>query len=207
MGIASSLLNESFFIPTPSLTEANLPDQTGRVHVVTGGYTGVAFEEATVPSGGEEKQRRPKRFADPGSNSGQSKAGNVFLASEFSRRHGGGSSSPSSSPPSSILSVAFNPGNLRTELQRHMPWTRELWVRLLLYPAVYGAYTELYAGWSPGITAGKHGNGGYVIPWGRDGMAGLRNDVLAGLEGQEKGGTGVAGEFWEWCERETEEFT
>lgn len=44
-------------------------------------------------------------------NYGQSKVGNVFLAREMAK----------STPETGIVHVAFNPGNLRTELQRH--WT------------------------------------------------------------------------------------
>lgn len=32
---------QSLFIPKPTLTEKNLPDQAGKVHIVTGGYAGV----------------------------------------------------------------------------------------------------------------------------------------------------------------------
>jgi retinol dehydrogenase-12 len=41
----------------------------------------------------------------------QSKTGNMFLASEFARRteHDG------------VIHVAFNPGNLKSPLQRHLP--------------------------------------------------------------------------------------
>ena len=42
-------------------------------------------------------------------NYGQSKVGNLFLAREFAR----------STPQIGITHVSFNPGNLRTELQRH----------------------------------------------------------------------------------------
>lgn len=45
------------------------------------------------------------------SNYGQTKAGNVFLAREFAK----------STLQTGVVHVAFNPGNLRTELQRH--WT------------------------------------------------------------------------------------
>lgn len=37
-----------FFPPTPSLTEANLPIQKGKVFIVTGGYSGVGYELATI---------------------------------------------------------------------------------------------------------------------------------------------------------------
>jgi hypothetical protein len=35
---------QCFFIPQPPLTEKNLPDQSGRVFIVTGGYAGRADE-------------------------------------------------------------------------------------------------------------------------------------------------------------------
>lgn len=37
-----------FFIPTPTLTEKNLPDQNGRVHIVTGGYAGCGKELSKI---------------------------------------------------------------------------------------------------------------------------------------------------------------
>ena len=40
MGITWS----QFFPPSPTLTEANLPSQKGKVFIVTGGYSGVGFE-------------------------------------------------------------------------------------------------------------------------------------------------------------------
>jgi NAD(P)-dependent dehydrogenase (short-subunit alcohol dehydrogenase family) len=44
MGVTFS----QFFPPKPSLTEQNLPDQTGKVFIVTGGTSGVGFELATI---------------------------------------------------------------------------------------------------------------------------------------------------------------
>lgn len=37
-------MNQSFRLPAPTITKENTPNQKGRVHVVTGGYTGVGFE-------------------------------------------------------------------------------------------------------------------------------------------------------------------
>ncbi len=48
MGVLARFWNQSFFIPKPSLTEKNLPDQTGRVFIVTGGYTGCGKELAKI---------------------------------------------------------------------------------------------------------------------------------------------------------------
>jgi hypothetical protein len=33
-------IRQCAFIPTPTLTEKNLPNQSGRVFIVTGGYAG-----------------------------------------------------------------------------------------------------------------------------------------------------------------------
>ena len=44
MGVTFSQL----FPPKPALTEANLPSQTGKVFIVTGGYSGVGFELCTI---------------------------------------------------------------------------------------------------------------------------------------------------------------
>lgn len=39
---------QSFRIPAPPLTEKNLPDQTGKVFMITGGYTGVGAELSSI---------------------------------------------------------------------------------------------------------------------------------------------------------------
>lgn len=38
------LYHESFFIPEPTLTEKNCPDQTSRISIITGGNTGVGYQ-------------------------------------------------------------------------------------------------------------------------------------------------------------------
>lgn len=39
--LSQAVLTQSAWIPTPTLTEKNLPSQAGKVHIVTGGYAGV----------------------------------------------------------------------------------------------------------------------------------------------------------------------
>lgn len=68
---------------------------------------------------------------------------------------------------------------------------------LISYKAVYGAYTELYAGFSQDITLEK--NGAWIRPWGRIGE--LRQDILDSRS-KEEGGTGNAEVFWNWSEEE-----
>lgn len=63
MATALRLLQQGMFIPHPSLTEENLSDQTGKVHIVTGGYSGIGHElvkilyskNATVYSAGRNR--------------------------------------------------------------------------------------------------------------------------------------------------------
>lgn len=73
---------------------------------------------------------------------------------------------------------------------------------LVSYPAIYGAYTELWAGWSPSATTDDSGR--YVIPWGRFGE--YRADIVRSTRLPEAGGTGVAARFWDWCEKETRQY-
>ncbi|KAK7750954.1 short-chain alcohol dehydrogenase [Diatrype stigma] len=126
-------------------------------------------------------------------NYGQSKVGNVFFAREFAK---------ATTAHTGVVHAAFNPGNLRTELQRH--WTGlDHWITdKILFPPVYGAYTELFAAVSPELTPDK--SGAYIYPWGRLGSlpAGIENSLKTGSEG----GSGVAAKFLSWCAKQTEEF-
>jgi len=121
-----------------------------------------------------------------------SKAANYLLGYEFGKRFGS----------DGVLHNCFNPGNLKTELQRHA--RREYGdmalkiLDLMLYKSIFGAYTELYAGLSPDLTIEKH-QGGFVWPWGRAGT--VRSDISAECK------TGGKSEkLYEWCERETGKF-
>lgn len=157
---------------------------------LTSPANGVAFDDAGAPVA----------HTDQNLNYGQSKAGNVFLASELARREGGGGGGGGGA----VVTNAWNPGNLRTELQRHQGWLlRTVLDKALLYESVYGAYTVLWAGWAE--EAGRAENSGrYVAPWGR--FHGNRKDVEDGRRSGEEGGTGAAAMLWDWCEKETRAF-
>ncbi|KAL1980998.1 hypothetical protein VTN96DRAFT_3262 [Rasamsonia emersonii] len=134
----------------------------------------------------------PKIPSDPMSNYMQSKVGNVFLAHECAKRLGG----------EGILSMSVHPGLMKTELQRHMnPMVGKI-MHLILKPAKYGAYSELYAGFSPDVTL-EH-NGGLIIPWGRHGT--IPEDIARGLKSTGEGGMGLSQRFWDWCVRETRRY-
>lgn len=77
---------------------------------------------------------------DVGSDYAQTKVGNVLLAIKTQELLG----------DAGVVSTNFNPGNLKSELQRHS-FGAAIWSQLL-YPARYGAYTELWSGWSEDVT-------------------------------------------------------
>ncbi|KAH8597208.1 hypothetical protein B0O99DRAFT_569034 [Bisporella sp. PMI_857] len=123
---------------------------------------------------------------------GVSKAGNFYHGTEFAKLYGS----------EGILSLPLNPGNLKSDLQRHVPGLQMKILSWLLHPAIYGAYTELFAGLSPDITMQQ--NGSWIVPWGR--FLPVRKDVLAGSKNISEGGTGVASKFWEWSEEQVKPF-
>ncbi|KAJ5577230.1 short-chain dehydrogenase [Penicillium sp. DV-2018c] len=127
-----------------------------------------------------------------------SKAANNLLAAEFGKRY----------KSSKVLSVAFNPGNLNTDLTQHMmlPYLESIeriLQRCILWPSRYRAYTELYAGLSPELTI-EHHSGAFIWPWGRVGHQ--RPDIEDSLRPESEGGSRKAAKLWEWCDRETIEF-
>ena len=80
-----------------------------------------------------------------------------MLASEFARNH--------PFHDNKIITNAWNPGNLKSDLQRHASKVRLMATSWMLFPSVNGAYTELFAGWSE--DAGRVENHGkYIWPWG-----------------------------------------
>lgn len=124
---------------------------------------------------------------------GVTKAANYFLGHEFGKRFGGNDG---------VLHNCFNPGNLQTELQRHAVVAYgKVAMRVLdvlLYPAVFGAYTELWSGLSGELTV-QRDQGGFVVPWGRKG--GVRSDVA-----EECRDGGKSEMLWDWCGRETAKY-
>ena len=73
---------------------------------------------------------------------------------------------------------------------------------MLFKGPVYGAYSELYAGFSPELKA-EH-NGGYVMAWGR--IAPFPEDISKALKVKVEGGSGVGQAFFNYCDRETKEY-
>ncbi|PNP82622.1 hypothetical protein FNYG_03853 [Fusarium nygamai] len=148
-----------------------------------------------TPKGGlvwDEVKKEPKVVKDQMENYMMSKAGNLFLAHETSRRLGS----------QGIISVAVNPGFLKTELQRHMPGPVSFMMGLMFKSPKYGAYSELFGLLSPDITADN--NGALIYPWGRIGC--IPDDIKVSLKNGQEGGTGLSKAFADWCEREIRQY-
>jgi len=123
-------------------------------------------------------------------NYGSTKAGNLWIASQFAKRY---------AKDDGVVQLCFNPGNLQTELTRHYNWLKAKALGSILYPSVFGGYTELYCAVSPDLNVQSEAQ--YVVPWGRIGE--YRTDIAEALKSEAEGGTGHAAKFWNWIEKHT----
>ncbi|KLU83751.1 hypothetical protein MAPG_02802 [Magnaporthiopsis poae ATCC 64411] len=179
-------------VSTAASTSSSSPNSSS-VRVV---WVSSSAAELLSPSGGgldienlnyeKKNESKEKRYAI-------SKAGNYLHACEYARRV----------RDQGVVSVAVHPGVLETDLTRHMgavmtkllSWTVQ-------YPAVYGAYTELFAGLSPEV--GIERSGEWVAPWGR--FDTMREDIVQASKHVEEGGTGIGLKFWEWSEEQVKPY-
>ncbi|TDL27094.1 NAD-binding protein [Rickenella mellea] len=162
----------------PTLLETAKTSPDGKVRVVNTSSSMHMFANLHFDTFRDGKKRAQMRTTKLYA---QSKLGNVAFARELARRYG----------DQGIVSTSLNPGNLKTDLQRHVPSLLRKILDLSLYPAPYGALTQLYAGTSPG---GADLNGKYLIPWARVGTA--RKD-------SSDPETGVS--LWEWLEEQVKD--
>ncbi|TDL20586.1 NAD(P)-binding protein, partial [Rickenella mellea] len=110
----------------------------------------------------------------------QSKFGNVVFARELARRYA----------DQGILSFSLNPGNIQTDLQRHLGARTRGLMNYMLYDPPYGALTQLYAGTSPEVV---DLNGEFFIPWARKGKPHPKTQDPA-----------VGEKLWEWLEAQVQ---
>jgi len=120
---------------------------------------------------------------------GVSKAGNYFQSMEYGKRFG----------DDGIVSVSMNPGNLKSDLGRTAGFLGQNLHWLFSYPVVNGAYTELYAAFSPEVK-----NRDWVIPFGRQGS--ISKSLQDNAKDESEGGKGTARKFWEWLEEQVKEY-
>ncbi|KAI2616153.1 NAD(P)-binding protein [Hypomontagnella submonticulosa] len=145
-------------------------------------WTGSVQIDINAPYGGIDYERIEKPTTVALEEYGASKAGNWFLAVEAAKRWG----------KYGIISVCGNPGNVLTGIYASQSWLYMLFLKtFVLYKARYGAYTMLFAGFSPEVN--EDNNGAYIWPWGKIQPI-ARPDVLQAAS------EGKATRFWEWCE-------
>ena len=166
----------------PTLLHTAKSASSAAVRVI---WTSSIAVDGTAPNGGMNISELTEIPSNQQRNYLNSKTGNWFLASALADQVGS----------DGILSVTQNPGNLKTGLLRHAPWSVKLLgyaLTPILYSAKMGAYTELWAGLSQDLKIEDGGK--YVVPWGRL-HPNPRPDLVAALKSQENGGTGIAALF------------
>jgi len=147
-----SFLFTKLLTPVLISTAKALAHAPGAVRVV---WVSSSAAEATSPTHGvpmEKIDHYAKNDGAPlsrGARYGVSKAGNWYHATEFARRY---------TASSGVVSVALNPGNLKSDLTRSSS-AAEKWIleNFVQYPVINGAYTELFAGLSSEVTVEKSG--------------------------------------------------
>ncbi|KAE8446079.1 hypothetical protein EG329_012587 [Mollisiaceae sp. DMI_Dod_QoI] len=181
-----TLLLESILIRTATLPDT--PKFSVRIVWV------VSLLQGGIPPEGMqfESSGTPKVLTKFMENYMQSKVGDAWLAADFAERLG----------KDGVMSVSLHPGLMRTELQRHWPLPARVLMNILFKPCVYGAYSELYAGFSPDVKPEQ--NGGHLMAWGR--AADMPPDIVKGLKSKSEGGTGAAKKFFEYMNREIQEY-
>ncbi|KAH8651235.1 putative estradiol 17 beta-dehydrogenase [Xylariales sp. PMI_506] len=132
-------------------------------------------------------------FKDHTERYGMSKVGDWALGVEYARRH----------KDDGIISVPINPGNLRTELARSQGVVFRKLAGMIVYPPINGAYTELFAAFSPELTKTDWSKY-WVIPFAR--IAPLRQDLPRAATLESEGGTGGTHKFWEWNEEQVKPY-
>ncbi|KAI0172775.1 NAD(P)-binding protein [Hypoxylon sp. FL1284] len=176
----------------PLLRKAAASSPPGATRVV---WTGSLSIESLSPPGGvdmpllDQLNADGKGCQDSPREYGMSKVGNWFLAIEGARRWG---TETAPGKGDALVSVAENPGQIDTPAYRYQS---QLFMKLLrptMYPPKMGAYTALFAGFSPEI--GPERNGVYILPFGRLQEKSTRQDIVKGIE------NGKTREFWDWCE-------
>ncbi|OCH86008.1 NAD(P)-binding protein [Obba rivulosa] len=153
MQFGTNVLGHWYFteLLMPALLEGAKTSPDGHARIVTTSSSAAYFATVTWDSLRDGPTRRklgPQKLYC------QSKFLNVVMAREFAKRYG----------DKGIISVSVNPGNLKTDLQRHTtPFQRKL-INLMLYPAPYGALTQLWGGLMPEPL--KY-SGEFLVPWAR----------------------------------------
>lgn len=150
--------------------KARIVTTSSIMHVFVNGLDFDTFKD------GPARRNKFKKLLYP-----QSKYGDIVLSTELARRYG----------EDGIVSTVVNPGNLDSDLTRHMNLISYLILSIILHPVPKGALTQLWAGTSQ---EGADFNGEYLKPWARLGKA------KAGSQDPKQ-----AAELWEWLEEQVKD--
>ncbi|VDB92602.1 unnamed protein product [Peniophora sp. CBMAI 1063] len=156
----------------PALLAVNANDSREKARIV---ITSSSANYLTTLDLGCFEDNPKRRSMQPMDLYNQSKHANVIHARELARRYG-----------DQVVTTSVNPGNLRTDLQRYLSGIQKSLISKILYPAPYGALTQLYAGTAP---EAADLNAKFLIPWARVGVA-----------RKETGDPEVGAKLWTWME-------
>jgi len=171
-------------------TAKNSPPASVRVVFASSGIIDIAGP----PGGISLAELEPGKHSDDQNRKySASKAGDWFLASEFDKKL----------TKEGIVCVAQSPGNLKTKGWDGAPKIAMFIMSPIMHPPVRGAYTGLWAAFSPEVKCGDGQK--FIIPWGRFNKD-LKKELVESLKTKEEGGTGLAQEFWDWCEAHTKDY-
>ncbi|TVY22631.1 putative oxidoreductase [Lachnellula hyalina] len=181
--VVASLLFTNLLVP--QLKAASTGGASARVV-----WTSSFLAEGMTPPNGIDLALLDEGYPHLTKNYAISKAGNWMVGREFAKRYG----------KDGIISVIQNPGGLKTNMYAGVPAVGQFFINMLLNEPIYGAYTNLYAAFSPDISLAN--NGAYVIPWGRlhEDKDSPRKDIIKAMTDEEKGGLGYPKKVWEYCE-------
>ncbi|KAI0886571.1 uncharacterized protein GGS22DRAFT_186640 [Annulohypoxylon maeteangense] len=122
-----------------------------------------------------------------------SKLGNYLHSTEFATRH----------RTDGVISMSLNPGALDSEFWRDQGAVTTWFLRrTLLHPPVYGAYTNLFAAFSPEVTLAQSGS--HIAPWGM--MWKISKEMIEASKTKAEGGTGISQQFWAWTEAQVKPY-
>ncbi|ROV98388.1 hypothetical protein VMCG_07206 [Cytospora schulzeri] len=183
-GLGTFLLSQ-LLTPTLIATARSEPPSTVRIVWTASSAAEIFAEEKigvrpeTLSVAAQEKRNGFQRYWF-------SKIANWAHATEYAQRH----------QADGVVSVSLNPGNLQSDLYRDQGFFFRILEKLMMYPPLNGAYTELFAGLSPEVNI--ENTGCWVIPFGR--VYPIREDMVFATRTESEGGTGGNSKFWEWSE-------
>ncbi|KAJ7464506.1 NAD-P-binding protein [Mycena latifolia] len=164
-------------LPVLLSTAKSTPGTPARIISVSSGahhFTGLNF--ASFKDGPERRKRSTHALY------AQSKFGMVVLSAELARRYG----------DQGIVSIAMNPGNVATPLQKEIQGFQRSIASLMLHPVrPNGIITHLWAGTAPETA---EYNGKYLRPWARLGKP--RRDTQD---------PDIGKELWTWLDEQVQE--